>query len=106
MNIAYISAGIGSWTYVDRDFFVHLSEYYSPLKLVTLFFKPCILQVRFHLMIYFIENNLQPTVNSRPLEAGGSQQKMCVSFILKFIQISLDLNCTSLTFYKRYNQTM
>jgi hypothetical protein len=51
-------------------------------------------------MIYFIENDVQHTVNSRPLEAGGSQQKICI-FILKFIQILLDLNYTNLKLCKK-----
>jgi hypothetical protein len=36
-ELAHVSAGTGFWTYVDWDFFAHLSEYYTPLKPVTLF---------------------------------------------------------------------
>jgi hypothetical protein len=44
-KIAHISAGTGFWTYVDWDVFAHLSEYYTPLKPVTLFLTPCIMQL-------------------------------------------------------------
>jgi hypothetical protein len=37
MNIAYISADTGFWTYVAWDICVYLSEYYTPLKTVTIF---------------------------------------------------------------------
>jgi hypothetical protein len=32
INIAHISADTGFWTYVDRELFINLSEYFSPLK--------------------------------------------------------------------------
>jgi hypothetical protein len=37
MNITHVSAGTGFWTYVDWDIFAHLSDYYTPLKPVTIF---------------------------------------------------------------------
>jgi hypothetical protein len=39
-NIALISAGTGVCSYVDWDFFVQLSEYYTPLKPAPLFLHP------------------------------------------------------------------
>jgi hypothetical protein len=36
-NIAHITAGIGSWTYVYWEFLARLSEYYTLLKPVILF---------------------------------------------------------------------
>jgi hypothetical protein len=37
-NIAHISASTGFWTYVDWEFFAHLSEYYTFLKLWAFFY--------------------------------------------------------------------
>jgi hypothetical protein len=79
---------------------LNLSKHYGPPRPVQGKFYLFILKVGFHLIIYFIENDMQRTVHSRPLEAGGSQQKICILFILKFIQIILDLNYTDLKLYK------
>jgi hypothetical protein len=40
--ISHISVGADSWTYIDWEFFVQLSEYYASLKPVTDFLKSCI----------------------------------------------------------------
>jgi hypothetical protein len=41
-SVAHSSTGNVFWKYVDCDSFAHLSEYYTPLKLVTLFLTLCI----------------------------------------------------------------